>query len=196
MKPIYRRSLIFIAAILVIAGGYFGYRLYDISLRSVPKEFSEARSQGTIISEKIIVNSNDIATAVAKLGSPTSTYTQTSSTLSEVMAKVSEVHDQAIELAATLETMTKAVHDIRMPEAQQAALQAISKRLNLVSRLTNYTEYINRLAAAIRLRLLTGAQNREDIENLIRQINSEISAANSLSVQADEYMKEFDSLLR
>lgn len=188
--------MIFVVAILVIAGGYFGYRLYDVARRSVPREFSEARSRGAVISENIISNSNDIAGLVAKLSSPTSTYAQASSTLGEVLIRVDEVHGQAIELAATLETMTKAVQGLRSMEAQQAALRAISQRLNLVSRLTNYTEYIDRLAAAIRLRLLTGAANSEEIANLVRQINSEVSAANSLSVQADGSMSEFDALLR
>ena len=196
MKPTYRRLLIFVVALLVIAGGYFGYRLYAVSQRSVPQEFSEARSQGVIISEKIISNSNDIAILVAKLSSTTSTPAQASSTLGEVLVKVDEVHSQAVELAATLETMIKAVQDIRMAEAQQAALQAISQRLNLVSRLTNYTDDINRLATAIRLHLKTNAQNSKEIANLIRQINSEVAAANSLSGLADESMAKFDALLR
>lgn len=188
--------MIFVVAILVIAGGYFGYRLYIVSLHSVPQEFSEARSRGAAISEKIISNSNDIAASVAKLSSPTSTPAQASSTLGEVLAKTTEVHNQAIELAATLEAMTRAVQGIRMAEAQQAALKAISQRLNLVSRLINYTDDINRLAIAIRLHLETNFQNSKEISNLIRQINSEVAAANSLSGLADESMAEFDALLR
>jgi hypothetical protein len=196
MKHTYRRLSIFVIAILIIAGGYFGYRLYSVAQRSVPQEFSEARSQGAIISEKIISNSNDIAASVAKLSSTTSTPAQASSTLGEVLTKTTEVHNQAIELAATLETMTKAVQGIRLAEAQQAALQAISQRLNLVSRLINYTDDINRLATAIRLHLKTNSQNSKEIANLIRQINSEVAAANSLSTQADESMAKFDALLR
>lgn len=196
MKPIYRRLIIFVIALLVIAGGYFAYRFYAASQRSVPQEFSEARSQVALISERIVASSNDIAASVAKLSSTTSTPAQASSTLGEILAKVAEVHSQAIELSVTLGTMTRAVQGIHSVEAQQAAVQAISRRLALVGRLINYTDDVNQLALAIRLRLESGIQKKDDIANLIRQINSGIAAANDLSRQADEAMAKFDSILR
>src|SRR3989344_1107929 len=195
MKTIYRRLLIFVAALLVITIGYLGYRFYSAAQRRVPQEFSEARAQVTAISENIISNSNSIATLVARLSSVTSTPAQASSTLGEVLTKVGDVHDQAIDLSTTLEVMTKAVQDVRMAEAQAAALRAVSYRLSFVSRLVNYTEDVNRLALAIRLRLDSGIQNREEIANLILKINSEVAAANSLSDQADEAMDQVDALL-
>ncbi len=196
MKPLHRRLLIFVVAILVIAGGYFGYRFYEVSQRSVPQEFSEARSEGANISEKIVSSSNDIALSVAGLSSPTSTPRQVSSTIGEVSVKVAEVRSQAVELARTLEAMTNAVQNIRHSEAQQAALQAISHRLALVSHLITYTDEVTRLTLAIRLRLENGIQNSKDIANLIKEINAEVAAVNSFGRQADEAMERFDSLLR
>jgi chromosome segregation ATPase len=196
MKPIYRRILIFVVAIVVIAGVYFGYRLLIASQRSVPQEFSEARSQGAAVSEKIVSNSNQIASLVAQLGSPTSTPKQVSSTLGEVTTKVSQVRGQAVELAGTLEQMTKAVQDIRSEEARQFALDAISNRLTLVSHLITYTDAVSRLAIAIRQRLETGARNSGEIDKLIKEINAEIAAVNRLSSLADEAMFRFDELLR
>lgn len=196
MKPTYRRILIFVVAILVIAGGYLGYRLYANSQRIVPQEFSEARSEGAAISEKIVASSNDIVLSVAQLGSPTSTPSRVSSTISEVTDRVIEVRGQAVELAATVEAMTRAVQDIRSPDAQQAALQSISYRLELVGHLITYTNEVNRLADAMRLRLQNGARNSEDIAALIKEINTEVAAVNDFSRLADEAMERFDSLLR
>ena len=195
MKPTYRRLLIFAVSVVVVLLGYFGYRFYAASQRGIPPEFTAARSKMSAVSAEIIVNSNDIATSVARLGSPTSTPAEASSTLGHVLDKVDEVHDQAVELSAALETMTRDVQNIHIAEAQQMALQAISQRLAFVSRLVNYTDYVNRLAVAIRLHLESGAQNSDMIKQLIRQVNSEVTAANSLSTQADESMAKFDSLL-
>jgi methyl-accepting chemotaxis protein len=196
MKPIYRRLLIFVVAIVVVAGGYLGYRFYAALERSVPPGFSEARSRGAAISEQVILSSNDIAALVARLSSPTSTPAAVSSTLGEITARVTEVRGQAIELTGTLEAMTKSVQDIRLEEARQVALQAVSYRLILVSRLVTYTDEVRRLVVAMRLRLENGTQNSKEISKLIKEINAEVAAVNKVSRLADESMAEFDRLLR
>lgn len=183
-------------ALVVVAGGYLTYRLVATSQRNVPQQFSEARSQGAAISEKIVANSNEIAASIARLSSPTSTPLQVSSTLGEIATKVSEVRAKDLELAGTLDAMARAVIEIRSPEAQQAALKAISQRLELVGRLESYTDQVTRLVVAMRLRLDNGIQNNSDIAKLVKQINAEVAAVNEASRSADELMAKFDSLLR
>jgi hypothetical protein len=101
-----------------------------------------------------------------------------------------------LELAGTLDAMARAVIEIRSPEAQQAALKAISQRLELVGRLESYTDQVTRLVVAMRLRLDNGIQNNSDIAKLVKQINAEVAAVNEASRSADELMAKFDSLLR
>ena len=196
MKPTHRRILIFVVALVVVAGGYLTYRLVATSQRNVPQQFSEARSQGAIISERIVASSNEIAASIARLSSPTSTQLQVSSTISEIAVKVSEVRAKDLELAGTLDAMARAVIDIRSSEAQQAALKAISQRLELVGRLESYTDQVTRLVVAMRLRLDNGIRNNSDIAKLVQEINAEVAAVNEASRLADELMAEFDSLLR
>lgn len=196
MKPIYRRLSIFVVALVVVAAGYFGYRLYVASQRAVPQEFSEARSQGALAAEKIVSSSNDIASSIAQFSSATTTPAQASSSIGEVLAKVAEVRSQAVELAAALGKMTQAVPQIRSTAAQKAALDSISERLELVEHLVTYTDEVTSLTKAIRSRISAGAKNSTQIAVLIKEINDEVTTVNKLSAAANRSMEEFDTLLR
>src|ERR1044072_7661329 len=107
MKPIYRRILIFVAAVLLLTGVYVMYRFVAAARNRVPADFSEARSQGALISEKIVANSNEVAFAIGHIDENTANYAEVSTTIGQILGKVADIRSQAIELSGELGTMTQ-----------------------------------------------------------------------------------------
>ena len=197
MRPLYRRLVSVFVVVLILVGGYTLFRLIDSIQGGVPQEFSDARAQGGVISEKIVSDTNDVAAAIMRLsGTSTPTRADASSTIGEILDKVTETRALAIDLSSELGKMSQALPGIRVPDARDAAVESISQRLALVSDLISYTEEVTRLAAALRLHLEQGTSNRQAIAALIEQINSQITAINNLNRTANESMDRFDAALR
>ena len=197
MKPLYRRILILVIVIVVLIGGYIGYRfLAARQSGNVPQDFSNARAQGGLISQNIVSNSNEIVFSIAHINDNASSYSEVSSTISDILGKVSDIRDQAIQLSGQLSIMTQALPNIRSAPAQEAALESISQRLALVSDLITYTDEVTQLANALRAHIESHAQNTADIKQLINEINAEVTAINNFNRIANESMDKFDSLLR
>jgi hypothetical protein len=104
--------------------------------------------------------------------------------------------EQALKLAVELETMTRALPDMRPGEARDAALESVTKRVELVSNLIEYTDQLTLLAAELRLGLEGRGGNSEKIADLIASINAYANIINNLNSAANESMGRFDDLLR
>jgi hypothetical protein len=198
MKPLYRRILILLILIVVLIGGYLLYQFFASSqLRGVPREFSEARARGALISQEIVVTTNEVAADIVRLNEENpATYAQASSTIIGIADKAEKIRLQAIDLTHELGIMATALPGVRSEEARLAALESISRRLDLVSSLTLYTRRLKALANALQLNLQSGVDNDEDIAQLITDINEEVQAINRLNMEANDSMDMFEALLR
>ena len=92
--------------------------------------------------------------------------------------------------------MTKALSELKSFEARQAALEAISNHLALISRLVNYSGYLGQLLEALRGRFTGSGIQGSQVSTLVNQINTEVTAINSFNNQAVQAMQRFDNLVR
>ncbi len=112
------------------------------------------------------------------------------------MTRASELRNEAVKLSQELEKMTRALSDLSSFEARQAALEAISNHLAVISRLVNYSGYLSKLLEVLSDRFTGNLSDGSQVSLLVDQINAEVNAINSFSSQATEAMRRFDELVR
>lgn len=197
MSKFYRRLTIAIVVVFVLGGGYALNR-FVFKSGGIPKEFTDARLQGAIISENIVNLSNQSVLDLVKINEldKNGDYTNALNLTTEVIKQSAAIRDQAVELSSRIETMTKALSDIDSLSARQAALEAITNRLALVSRLINYSGYLGQLLDTLRNHFTGASYGAHDVASLVDQINSEVRAINSFNNQATQAMGRFDKILK
>jgi len=176
-----RRIKIFIIFVLVFGGGYAAYRFIRSS--SVPLNFVNLSNQSASDIDKI----NELD----KEGD----YTAALNLTTDVIRRSAEIRDRAVELSAQMEKMIKALSEIDNFDARQAALEAISSRLALLSRLINYSGYLGQLLDVLRGRFTGVSQGSQEVQTLVDQINSEVAAINNFNSQAAQAMDRFDKIV-
>ncbi len=192
-----RRIKIFIALIVVVLGGYIANSQLGFSSNGVPHDFKEARLQGGIIAQDIVNISNHMSEQLAMInkldseGNLAEALNQTTALLQETDA----VKNRAIELSTELEKMTGALATIKSPEARTAALESISNRLALISRLLSYNTYLAQLLTTLRDRF-TGMSTNMRVATIIAQINAEVNAINNFNREAGQAMDRFDKITK
>lgn len=179
-------------ALLLIA--ILGYRF--ISAKSIPQDFINARIQGAIISQNIVTLSKSSADDLEKINQldRQGNFVEATNVALETIQKSKEIRNQAVELSNQVSKMTAALSDIDSFEARQAALEAISNRLALISRLINYSEYLNQLLQTLQAKF-SGSSGNHDVELVINQVNAEVTAINNFNGQATQAMNRFDLIV-
>ncbi len=174
--------------------GIFGFRI--LSPNSIPQEFIDARIQGAIISQNIVNLSNQSADDLDKISKLETQGDLTGATNAalEAIERSKGIRTQAVELSNQVSKMTASLSDISSFEARQAALEAISNRLALISRLINYSDYLNQLLVALETKF-SGKSGKKEIEKLLSQINAEVTAVNNFDRQATQDMNRFDAIV-
>ncbi|MEK7174641.1 MAG: hypothetical protein AAB759_03205 [Patescibacteria group bacterium] len=192
-----RRIKIFIALIVVVLGGYIANSRLGFSSNGVPADFKEARLQGGVIAQDIVNISNRMSQELAMInkldgeGNLAEALNQTTALLRETDA----VKNRAVELSTELEKMTGALATIKSPEARTAALESISNRLALISRLLSYNTYLIQLLTTLRDRF-TGMPTNMKVATIIAQINAEVNAINNFNREAGQAMDRFDRIIQ
>ena len=102
---------------------------------------------------------------------------------------------RAQDLSAQLEKMTGALAEIESPEARALALESITDRLALISRLLSYSDYLSNLLTTLSDRF-SGMKDSTDVQKIIGQINAEVTAINNFNRQAGQAMDRFDEIVR
>lgn len=190
-----RRAKIFIAFVLIVVAGYALAR-FGLSSRGASVEFTDARAHGAVISQEIVNLSNEISGALGRV-SELDRERKTSEALAltlELLEKNQEIKNRAIELSRQLERMTSGLAQIRSAEARQAALDSITGRLTIISRLVSYSDYLSQLLLTLRSRF-SGGENETLVASIIHQINAEVTAINNFNREAVEAMERFDSIV-
>lgn len=194
MRALSRRFTIPTAFFAIVISGYVIYR-FVLSSFGVPEEFSVARTQGAFIAQNIVRTSNDLSAALAQVGELERAYNYTDALVltSELAKDTVAIRTQAVELAAELEKMTRAMPSIQSSEARALALESVTNRLALINHLITYSDYLLQLVDTLRGRF-TGTHTDAQVNKLIDRINGEITAINELDIRAQEVMERFDGL--
>lgn len=194
-----RKLVIFFAFVLLVGGGYTMYRLWS-GVGVIPPEFNDARAQSAIIAQNIVTLSNQSALDLSKINDldRQGKYQDAINLVTDAIAQSQSIRDQAVDLSAQTENLTKSLSNINSLEARQAVLESIASRLALLSRLINYSGYLGQLLDVLRARFdgnITAGQTAQ-ISSLVESINGEVRAINTFNNQAAQAMDRFDKLTK
>jgi len=166
------------------------------SKKGVPQGFIEARQQGALIAQNIVDLSNQSTNDLAQVNSldKSGDYTDALVLTTNIISKNETLRDQATSLSSQIEAMAKSLPEISSSEAQQAALDAISSRLALVSELINYSNDLNKLLVTLQGHFTGTSIKRGDVPTIVDQINTDVNAINNFNSQAQSSMVQFDTL--
>lgn len=183
--------MIFLALVL---GAYLMGTL-SRSTVAIPPDFKEARSQGALISQNIVDISNEVTKDLVKLSEleKEQKVGEAIALAGQLIERSEQVKNQAQGLSVQLEKMTGALSEIEDPEARRYALEAITDRLALISRLISYSDYLSGLLTNLKNRL-AGLPYTNNSQILIDQINAEVTAINNFNRQASQAMESFDKI--
>lgn len=190
-----RRVAIIGVFLILVFGGYFlgVRRLYS---STPPAEFIEARMRGAAISQNIVNLSNEISEdleIVNRLDNEGKSREALSAVVL-VLEKTNKLKKEAAELSGELEKMTAGLFKVKSREAQRAAMESITNRMALISRLLSYGDYITQLMEILRRRFIN-ARTDQSVAQIVAQINAEITAINSFNRAAGQAMDRFDAIL-
>ncbi len=189
--------MVFIIVFVFMAGGgYAAVRLFKFS-PAVPKEFTDARTQGALISQNIVDLSNKSIADLEQINEldARGDYTDALTLTTNVINQSQAIRDQAITLSSQIETMTRSLSSIDSFDARQVALESIASRLALVSRLINYSGYLGQLLDTLRNHFTGVPPKTHEVATLVDQINAEVNAINNFNNQATQSMAKFDKLV-
>jgi hypothetical protein len=198
MRSLSRSSKIIIAIVAVFIVGAGAVIIKNsAAIGGIPDEFKQARLQGALISEAIVADSNSLSgilESVNKLEKE-GKFQDALKATDELVSKSQDVRGKAVDLSHQIETMAQALPKISSAEARQAALDSISDRLAVISRLVNYSNYIGDLLAALRDRFSPDAHSQTKIDSIISEINLEVVAINNFDKNASASMERFDKIV-
>jgi len=192
-----RRLKTFVIFLVILGVVYTGITLWKNASGAVPRELSEARVQGALISEIIVSLSEKSSTDLEKINKldREGKYKEALDLTEDVVEQSQEIRDKAVALSDQIVTMTKSLSGIRSLEARQALLDAITNRLALVSKLINYSAYLGQLLDVLQKHFSGESFKNSDVARLVGQINSEVKAVNSFNIQATQAMEKFDKII-
>jgi septal ring factor EnvC (AmiA/AmiB activator) len=191
MLTLPRRVALIAGVSALVVAGYFA-RLGQSS-DTVPQEFREARQQGSVIAQDIVNISNGIAQDLQRVNQldREEKYGEALEANTEILERIPQIKDKATLLSKELERMTASLAEIQNQEAKQAAIESITNRLTVISRLFSYSTYLGQLSAVLQDRF-QGVGSAVSVPAIISQIDAEVTAINSFNRSASEAMDRFD----
>lgn len=162
----------------------------------ISQEFDFNRKQSALIAQDIVNLSTEIKNDISKINNldEEKKYKEAFNLLNETNLKILNIRQKAVELSRSLEIMAKELNNIKAKGNEILAISAITHRLTIISRLINYSDYLFQLNLALQKRFY-GADNKEEIETLIKKINNEVIAINETNQKANEAMQKFDEAI-
>lgn len=198
MKLRSRPTVTAVVFLFLLVGGYAIYRLVLASQGQIPEDFANSRAEGALVAQMIVSLSGEVSGDLQRVSEldKEQRYEEALSAVTELSAKNEKMRDEAIQLSKELEKMTKALSEIKSPEARNFALESINHRLALITRLVSYNDGIVRLLNELRLRF--SGVNRSDgqVGIIIGRINLEVAAINDFNKRAMDAMDRFDRAMK
>ena len=191
-----RKNKFYIGFAIIVIAGYVTYKVILASTFGTPKDFSDARERGALISQDIVSLSNDLNSRLKEINEldRIGNLTEALQKTTELATKSAEIRSRAVELSAEMERMTSSIPKIKKEEAKQAVLDSVSNRLALISRLINYSDYVYQLLAVLRDRFTNQYVASGTVGSLISKINDEVQAVNTFNQSAISAMEKFDAI--
>ena len=191
-----RKNKLYIGFVVIVIAGYITYKVILASTFGTPKDFSEARERGALISQDIVNLSNELKDNLTEINrlDKEGNITDALQKTTDLATKSMEIRSKAVELSGELERMTSSLPKIKKEESKQAVLDSVSSRLALISRLINYSDYVYQLLSTLRDRFTNQYVEYGKVDSLITKINDEVRAVNSFNQSAISAMEEFDKL--
>lgn len=195
MSYLSRRTKTIFVFLALITVGYASVRLWQGGSQ-VSKEFTDARLQGAAIAMNIVTLSAQSTKDLQKVNQydEQGNYTDALTLTTDIVVRSQQIRDQAIALSAQIENMTKSLSSLNSG-AQQAALEAITSRLALVTQLINYSGDLETLLDTLRNRFAGIRTPAGKVQTLVNQINTDVTAVNNFNAQATQAMTKFDSIM-
>lgn len=189
-----RQTKKFIWVIGLVIAAIIGFKFF--SPGGIPKEFTDSRIRGAMTAQNIITLSNQSVDDIGKINrlDRQGNLVEATNVALETIEKSKEIRTQAVELSNQVSKMTASLSNIESFEARQAALEAISNRLALISRLINYSDYLNQLLQALQEKF-AGHAGDQKVQEAIVQINAEVTAINNFNSQSTQAMNRFDAIV-
>jgi len=187
------RAWIFIAvviAIIVIAFIIFRFNTKGF----VPQEFSEARMNGAKTAQKIVLLSDSSLITLEEIATleDIGRTKEALQKVSQELADIATVREEAIMLASQLERMAKLIPKIEPAEARIAATEAVSAEVALVSRLLSYNDVLLSLFELLKTKFEGKVIPELAISTLIERLNKEALAINEFNRVFNDAMDAFD----
>lgn len=190
-----RRTKIIVAFVAIVAVGY-GINWYLQSRNTVPVTFTAARTQGAIIAQTIVNNSNQATNELATINQydQEGNYKDALASTTALINESGDLRNQAVQLSQQIGQMTQDLSSIKSVDAQQAALESISSRLALINELVTYSADLNHLLTVLQSRFNGTYVPNDEVTGIVNQINTDVNAINNFNIQAERAMDKFDSI--
>lgn len=145
------RTLRISAGVVGVMAIGFAISLFRLSSANITPAFRDARTQGALISDSIVNLSNQISTDLDTVNNYDQ-HGQAREALDltlQLRTKVQDIKGEAAQLSEQLKNMVAGLENIKSPDARQAALEAITNRMALISRLMSYGQYLDQLIGVL-----------------------------------------------
>lgn len=192
-----RRTKYVLLFVAIVAVGYGVVRLVQ-GENAVPQDFTDARMQGAIIAQNIVNLSNQSTATLEQINTmdQKQDYANALTLTTGLVTQSQDIRDQAVQLSAQIEEMTKALSGVSDVNAQQAALESIANRLALINQLINYSGDLGKLLNVLQGRFSgQGTSTSAEVTALVNQINTDVNAINNFNAQAGQAMDRFDGIV-
>jgi hypothetical protein len=195
MSTFSRRTKIIAAFVIIVAVGY-GLVLFWQAQNAVPVSFTAARTQGAIIAQTIVNDSNqstDELNAINKYDQE-GDYTDALASTTALINQSAGLRTEAVQLAAQVQQMSTDIPNIKSSDAQQAAVESMTNRLAVINELITYSNDLDHLLAVLQSRFSGTPQPNTEVANIVSQINADVNMINNFNTQAGQAMDKFDSI--
>lgn len=162
----------------------------------VPTAFLEARQSGSVTTQDIVNLSNEFTANLQQINKldKEGKYAQALDLTTTMVQKIPEMRTKATELSTELQHMTSALTEIKSEDARQAAVDSITNRMALISRLFSYSDYLSQLSQVLTDKFRE-VPNGKSVPELTQRINSEVEAVNLFNKESSEAMTRFDQIM-
>lgn len=195
MHKFSRRTKIIAGFIVIVAVGYGTAKLLEAQ-SGVPASFTTARTQGAIIAQTIVNNSNQSTATLEKINQydQQGNYAAALASTTKLIQQSADLRAQAVSLSQQVSQMTQDLSSINNTDAQQAALESISSHLAVINELVTYSNDLNHLLTVLQARFSGTYESNDQVQGIVNQINTDVNAINNFNAQAGQAMDKFDSI--
>lgn len=191
-----KRVMITIAiSVAVIAAIFTLIAFLDNQSISVPQEYLNAKNEAALASAELSALVSESLKNLAQIEElDRQKNTQAALDLIELEnERKQQKLDASVKLASSLEAMARISEVITPKEAGRLAVENISTGVTMVSRVVSYNNYLEQLFEALKYKLRTGKlAPGVSVKKLLKSINEEAQAINTLSDRFTVLEKQFD----